>query len=193
MLKAIVVTVLPCFIVCYSFAQIQRNGPIPSSTKPRKERQLMKEEAAVKRPTVYTGFGLGLDYGGIGLKVEYLPVSFLSLFGGVGFNLASVGVNAGVSLKMLPGKTFRPTATIMYGYNAVLIVKNSNGATVRKGTYFGWTPGVGFEADVNKRRTNKISVQVFRPFRSDEFKRDAQKTNASIPPWALSIGINLGY
>ena len=39
----------------------------------------------------YLGLGAGLDYGGLGAKVEYLPIKNFGLFGGLGFNILSVG------------------------------------------------------------------------------------------------------
>lgn len=40
---------------------------------------------------VYLGLGMGLDYGGVGAKVEYLPIKNVGVFAGLGFNLLSVG------------------------------------------------------------------------------------------------------
>src|SRR5690349_17100641 len=66
----------------------------------------------------FLGIGLGLDYGGIGMKLEFLPIKALGLFGGFGYNLVQPTYNAGASLKLAPGKRGTPVISCMYGYNA---------------------------------------------------------------------------
>jgi len=88
----------------------------------------------------YFGLGSGLDYGGIGIKAEILPVKWLGIFGGFGYNLNDPAYNAGLSFKMLPAKKLRPVIMTMYGYNAVLLFK---GRRERSKTFYGLTTAPG--------------------------------------------------
>src|SRR5690554_1095665 len=55
---------------------------------------------------VYSGLGIGLDYGGIGAKVEYLPIKNVGVFGSLGYNLLNVGWNVGATYKIMPDKRY---------------------------------------------------------------------------------------
>ena len=68
------------------------------------------------------GIGAGLDYGGYGFKFEAYPVSYVSLFGGVGYNLIQPGFSVGITARN-PKFDAVPFVTAMYGYNASIIVK----------------------------------------------------------------------
>lgn len=175
-------------LITSSYAQVGKKQP----TSTKKTTSDVKTNEQVKRPNFYMGFGLGLDYGGIGAKVEYLPVNFLGLFGGVGYNLEGIGYNIGLSLRALPAQRFRPLLTGMYGYNAVLIIKDQFDNIKDKTVYYGFSAGVGLEVDVNRKRTNKISAQVIFPFRNAQFDKDAEKYNATYSPIAISVGFNFG-
>ena len=149
-------------------------------------------KAKIERPSVYLGPGFGLDYGGIGVKVEYLPVKFLGIFAGAGSNFVDLGYNAGVNVKVTPNENATLVLSCMYGYNGVLIVKNGyTGEIASRKVYYGFTGGGGLEGSVGKHRHNKYSVMIFYPFR-DEFKRDADKANATYLPLTISFGFNFG-
>lgn len=76
-----------------------------------------------KSQTLFIGPGIGFDHGGIGVKAEFQPVKYVGIFAGAGYNLANVGVNAGIIYNVLPDKRVTPVITAMYGYNAVLKLK----------------------------------------------------------------------
>ncbi|MEO6672651.1 MAG: hypothetical protein ABIN93_04415, partial [Ginsengibacter sp.] len=63
-----------------------------------------------EKPTnqAYFGFGAGLDYGGFGIKAEYVLAESAGIFAGFGFNLYEPAYNAGLSFKFLPGKKVQP-------------------------------------------------------------------------------------
>ena len=144
---------------------------------------------------VYFGPGLGLDYGGLGVKVEYLPIKYLGIYGGVGYNLLSVGWNAGATVKILPDKKVSPNFMVFYGYNATLRVI---GAPEYNVTSYGLT--IGANIDIMLGKKNKLSVGLFVPIRSAEFrdKYQAAKNNPNIQfsnfllPVAPGIGFNFG-
>jgi len=151
-----------------------------------------------KKTAFYGGVGAGFDYGGIGFKVEYLPVKNMGVFAGGGFNFFELGYNGGLSWKISPQKSWTPTLVAMYGYNAVLIAKSAFGITEFKKTYYGFTAGGGFDFNVGKKN-NKVSLTVFVPFRSsafrdkyDFFKSFSYDFKPDIFPVTLSIGMNVG-
>src|SRR6478752_6768807 len=59
--------------------------------------------------STYLGIGAGLDYGGFGIKAEVVPSKYIGIFAGVGYNLADLSYNAGLSAKILPDKKVSPT------------------------------------------------------------------------------------
>src|SRR3989337_4382541 len=69
---------------------------------------------------VNIGLGIGMDYGGIGIRGTFLPMERLGLFASAGYNLNAVGFNAGAQWRF-PKERHAFFLTGMYGYNAVLI------------------------------------------------------------------------
>src|SRR5688572_29109217 len=129
-----------------------------------------QENKKQARTVIYGGIGLGLDYGGMGFKIEYLPIKNIGIFAGAGLNLDQIGYNGGLSWKILPDKTSTPFVIVMYGYNAVLKVTSPfNGFPVLDKTYYGFTAGAGYDFHVG-RKNNKVSLAILVPFRSQEFE-----------------------
>lgn len=154
--------------------------------------QSVMPEPAFQR--AFFGIGLGMDYGGLGFKAEFIPVKYVGIFAGAGYNIARIGVNAGVSVKALPDSRLTPTVIGMYGYNAVIVVQ---GDADRTRIYYGPTIGIGGELKVG-RRHNKLYAAVLRPFRNKAFDTDyeAVKNDPSIDmkqginPVTFSFGFN---
>jgi len=110
-----------------------------------------------ERAIFYGGFGAGLDYGGIGFKAEYLPSKYVGVFAGAGANFDKVGLNGGLSFKILPDKKSTPFVTAMYGYNAVLKTKApGSGVTTFAKTYYGFSAGGGYDIRVGKKMNLKM-------------------------------------
>ncbi|MBK8949065.1 MAG: hypothetical protein IPM68_09480 [Flavobacteriales bacterium] len=106
---------------------------------------LRAQEAATDRvepATITIGPGLGLDYGGLGAQLSGRPVPMLNLLLGVGYNLNGAGINAGAAWRMLPKKRFCPYVVGLYGYNAVINIRNDEEYTR---TYYGPSAGLGLE------------------------------------------------
>ena len=150
-----------------------------------------------KNPKLYVGTGFGFDYGGIGGKLEYLPIKNLSAFFGGGYNLLSFGWNVGGSFKISPDKRFSPNLMIMYGYNGV--IKGSDWISEQyEMTSYGVSVGMNFDLKIGQK--NKLSFGLFVPFRSAEFRenyKDAQDDKrieiGALPPIGISIGYNIGF
>jgi len=144
---------------------------------------------------VYFGIGMGLDYGGVfGGKIEYLPVKKFGLYGGLGYNLLSVGWNVGATYKILPDKNVSPNLMLFYGYNGISKV---DGAPEYEMTSYGVTIGGNLDIKVG-RKGNKLSVGLFVPIRAQKFmdNYDAMKNDPRIEmkndllPVAISVGYN---
>jgi hypothetical protein len=144
-----------------------------------------------RKPFIYLGPGLGLDYGGVGVKLECVPVRFLGLFAGGGWNIAGLAYNAGVSVKLAPRKLWTPVVVGMYGYNGVLAIRDPYQGWVERWVYYGFSAGAGFEGNVGEVHRNKFSILAFYPFR-EEFNRDANDAEAFYLPFTVSVGINFG-
>jgi hypothetical protein len=141
----------------------------------------------------YLGLGLGMDYGGIGIKAEFLPSKCVGVFGGLGIALIDPAFNIGISYKIFPDLKAQPVVIAMYGYNAVLDIKYE--ANLSK-IYYGATVGVGNEFKFGKN-SNKASFAILFPFRNtafrnryNELKDSGYEFNPDILPIAFSLGCN---
>ena len=139
------------------------------------------------------GVGLGLDYGGIGVKISGYPVKHFGLFGGAGYNLVKVGYNLGAIGRILPGKRVCPYVTGMYGSNAVIVVQNASNFNK---VYYGPTLGGGIELHFGSGQ-NFMNFGLLIPIRPQEFYDDWDRikalpnvTDATDP---LPVGISVGY
>jgi hypothetical protein len=144
---------------------------------------------------IYLGAGSGFDYGGIGGKIEYLPIKHIGLFGGIGYNLLSVGWNVGVTYKILPDKTVSPNLMVLYGYNAVF-VGTDNYSKQYEMTSYGVSIGANLDIKIVKRG-HKLSVGLFYPFFSDKFNKNQDKAvndrMLQIYKKAWPIGFSVGF
>jgi hypothetical protein len=147
---------------------------------------------------VFFGVGLGFDYGGIGMKGEFLPTNWLGLFVGGGYNLADPAFNAGFSLKALTAKNVNPLFVAMYGYNAAIKIKSFgfSGSDLHRKTYYGVSVGGGVDVKFGSKGS-KATFLLLVPFRSDSFKRDYDglkdagfEFKPDISPIAFSVGCN---
>jgi len=143
---------------------------------------------------VHIGLGLGLDYGGIGTRVDYCPVPYWSVFGAFGYNLVGAGYNIGFSFKALPTKGFSPNISLMYGYNAVRVV---DGLPEYDKTYYGLSGIIEFEIRTSKNPKKYLLLAVIFPFNQKEFRSDIQelKDDPNIDLYAepLPIRFSIGY
>jgi len=148
-------------------------------------------------PKAYLGGGTGLDYGGLlGAKLEVLPVKYIGLFGGAGYNLLSLGWNVGGTYKILPDKKVSPNLIVMYGYNAVFVGADSYSKKYNM-TSYGVTAGVNMDIKLGQKG-HKLSGGLFIPFRSKKFNDnyDAVRNDRNMElhnellPFTLGVGFN---
>lgn len=144
---------------------------------------------------LFGGAGLGFEFGGIGAQAEFLPSPYLGIFAGAGYNFWDLGFNAGVAGKMLPEKKATPVFMVMYGYNAVIKIKNRFGVPSGQ-TYYGISLGAGAELKTGRRLKNKMSFGLRVPFRSDEFHLDYKNLKDqgyTFNPDFLPVAFSFGY
>lgn len=158
----------------------------------------------IPKPTrVLIGPGVGMDYGGLGFKIEYLPVKYLGVLGALGYNFKDLGLNAGLQFRPLPDKFIQPLVLFMYGYNGVINIDGSEqqmtamGLEGVNGTYYGFTTGIGGELRVGKARKNRLYLGLLYPFRTKTFRDNYQKVTehpqVSLSNKLLPVTFSFGF
>ncbi|MDR0509642.1 MAG: hypothetical protein LBH06_00940 [Rikenellaceae bacterium] len=150
-------------------------------------------QTAQRQHVFYLGAGAGFDYAGVGAKFEYLPVKNFGIFGALGYNFSSVGGDVGVAWKVMPDKKVSFNPMLIYGYNGALKV---TGASQYDAISYGVSIGANLDITLGKK-SNKLSVGLFVPFRSKEFndKYNAAKANPNIKfdTPLLPVNFSVGY
>jgi hypothetical protein len=141
---------------------------------------------------VYVGFGVGLDFGGIGVNAMSMVTEHVGLFGALGYNLDNIGLNGGVKLYANDQLArWRPYFSAMYGYNAVYIIENADNFNR---TFYGTTIGVGLDLRDSHSNFWTLALQV--PFRGEvvkTYKTFLENSNIEIKRDLLPLTISLGY
>lgn len=153
----------------------------------------LNAQEATSFSKVNIGLGMGLDYGGVGGRLSFVPEKHIALYGAVGYNIIGLGYNVGATIKIIPDKRFCPTIGAMYGYNAVLVVTGAFD-DIRK-TYYGPSFSLGFEFKSKNRPNNFWNIELLIPVRSQEFKDDIDGLilKAEPSPVMISVGYHFGF
>ncbi len=161
-----------------------------------------KSDSTQKHALFHVGIGFGMDYGGLGLKVEYLPVKYIGVFGGVGYNFFRPAISGGVLLRPLPDAKIQPIALAMYGYNGgINIAHQGNNLALYdledvSKNYYGFSTGIAGELKMG-RNENRLYLAVLYPFRSKEFRDNYDKVKASpvvdLKSDLLPVTFSLGF
>jgi len=146
------------------------------------------------------GFGLGIDYGGIGGRFTVLPVKQAFLFGGLGYNIDGLGYNVGAGFRFVTEKRGVPYIIAMYGYNAVMLLF-INGDYQKQYTksFYGPSAGLGLEQRSGKDAKNYLNLELLWLFKSQAFKDYKKELENNLDakiielPVALSIGYHIGF
>jgi hypothetical protein len=137
------------------------------------------------------GAGAGLDYGGFGTRIGFMPSERVGIFAGLGYNLDGLGYNVGAQFHFPSEKRVSWYITGMYGYNAVLVV---TGDIEKEKTYYGPSAGAGIQM---KSRSEKgfWNFELLFPFRDSEFQDDIDALDdlgADVTE-PLPIAFSIGY
>ena len=98
------------------------------------------------------GFGLGRDYGGVGLNVTGYLSPNVGLFGGLGYALVDIGLNGGLKLKLNSSESTNlvvPFLMGMYGYNTAVKIIN---APQHNKLFYNLTFGIGMDIHMRNVR-----------------------------------------
>ena len=148
---------------------VQDTSSVPKSTNTELLNELvLQTNSVVTFDKLSVGLGIGQDYGGFGGNILYYPQRNFGLFGGIGYNLASVGYNLGIKSRIAIGNSSSHvlvTVLAMYGYNAVIRVADMG--ELNK-VFYGATVGAGVDFKPFKYSDDYISISLFVPFRSSE-------------------------
>ena len=138
------------------------------------------------------GIGMGMDYGGIGIRGTYLPIDKLGLFASTGYNLNGLGFNAGAQW-LFPKRRHAFFLTGMYGYNAVMILTEG---IEDKATYYGISVGGGYQLHVGNKG-NYWNWELLIPIRNSNFHDDYETLQSigakpgDFLPITFSVGFHL--
>lgn len=153
-----------------------------------------KEYEFYREKPFYIGVGLGMDFGGIGGKLEYMFADFTGLFLGAGSNFNGLGINGGVMIKPLHNRQVTPYLLGMYGYTGTVKIE---GASQFNMTDYGFSTGGGIE--IKTRNLNVWQIGIVAPFRSQEFRDHYEflkdhpdiSLNNALLPIQISIGFKM--
>lgn len=142
------------------------------------------------------GIGLGLPYGGIGMKLGYNTSDHVTFFGGLGYNMVGIGANGGVQLSIPSEKQSEFYFTGMYGYNSVIISKDKS---VMGGIFAGPSLGIGLKINSMSTKGNYWDVGLLGPIRSQKYKNAIQEIERSrnmrleSKPWPVLFYFGYNY
>lgn len=143
------------------------------------------------------GFGLGMDYGGIGVNFLVYPQRNIGIFGGGGYALAGIGFNVGTKIRFISESSKSKScayALAMYGYNAAISVTNA--PTFNK-LFYGVTLGVGIDFNANSAKRGYWSLALLVPIRGEEvdsYINDLKNNHGvQFKNELFPIGFSIGY
>ena len=139
--------------------------------------QYIYSQDSIKKQSSFSnvniGFGIGIDYGGIGCRATLLQSKMIGLFAYGGSNTQKGNIGGGIVLRLAPkDRLFCPFIAGIYGYNAVIKTKGSNKCYNK--SYYGYSISYGFEIHFKKLRKNYLCFELLIPFRNQKFKNDLE-------------------
>ncbi len=146
-------------------------------------------------PFFHAGYGLGINYGGIGGRIDISPARQFRLYLGLGFNYSDApGINIGARLNLLDERKYiNPYFGVMYGYNTVVMIKNylNNIETTEVEVFYGFSFEFGIELYSNSHR-NFFNIGLILPVRSEDYYN--LNVEYTQKPWFMlpSIGYHIG-
>lgn len=141
------------------------------------------------------GFGIGLDYGGIGLNITHNPINEFGFFAGLGYAFAGIGYNVGCKFRFYyeEKEKLTPFLNAMYGYNTAVSSTSTSRSYNSSETlsftydklYYGVSVGIGLDYFVSSGNSY-WSGAIIIPLRNSEAQTIAK--NSDLMPIAFSFG-----
>lgn len=141
------------------------------------------------------GVGAGINYGGMGVNLNYLPEKHIAITIGIGFTLGEVTYNGGIRYRILPSKRLCPFIVGLYGYNGQLATIDDY-PTV----FNGYSIGTGIEI-WHKRKKEYLTIGLLYPFHNSNYT-EAWNNQPSIgsgyklidwPDKPIPVKLSIGY
>jgi len=150
------------------------------------------------------GAGIGLDYGGIGVRFGVVPVKHLMLFGSAGYMFAGFGWQLGGAFHILPKNVknlARPYVSVMYGTNAITLVTDENNNIIDEFSevFTGPSFSAGVELRFGPMKQHGFDFELILPIRSDDYDQalEALKKNPIVEdvqePATVQISLSYHY
>lgn len=141
------------------------------------------------------GMGLGLTYGGLGMKFTRNFNEYVGLMAGVGYNFDNLGYNIGTQLYLPSQSKAQAYVSAMYGTNGVIIVDDLYGDSFKE-SYTGVSFGFGINLRSKRTKGNFVELGLIVPIHGSDYKDDWDdiKNTSGIEttdPWPVLI--NVGY
>lgn len=147
------------------------------------------QDGSAANSDFFFGAGLGLDHGGLGVRIDGKVTETVGIFAGAGYNLATVGWNAGLLYRQRTQSQRRPYVTAMYGYNMVILTTYPGRQSGTGTNYYGPSFGGGVEF-WSKERTRFIHVGLLFPVRSSDALLALRWSSTEPWPILLSAGFH---
>jgi len=146
------------------------------------------------------GFGIGLDYGGLGVNFTTHLHENIAIFGGVGYLSKILLYNTGVKARLISKKKLtiiNPFVLGMYGVNTIAKFDGSTQSNSLYNSFKGFTFGGGIDFSLKQRKTGFWSLALLVPIRSTEYNKYVEsikwRYNARVKKDLLPIGFSIGY
>ena len=145
------------------------------------------------------GIGYGLNYGNFGLRTAYLPISYFSLEGFIGYNGEELVGGFGTSVYPFPKfykNKYRPAIRAFYGYNTMYVILED--PSLNK-TFFGINFAFGNEFLLAENKPYKIYIDFIIPIRTSEavdyldILKDKGYYFINLFPIGLSAGLHFEF
>jgi hypothetical protein len=128
-----------------------------------------KNHLSSQRGVSNFGLGIGLPYGGMGIRFGTNLANGLNLFSGVGYQVADVGYNVGLMKDFKSKNLAQFYLSGMYGTNAAIKIK---GLPESSKTYGGASFGIGIKLNSRRKEGNFWDLGLITPVRTSAFKHD---------------------
>ena len=149
-----------------------------------------------KEGTTTLGLGMGLPYGGVGIRIGTNLSDGFNLFGSLGYQLAGVGYNLGLRKDFGNTSMTQFYMLAMYGTNAAIkIIDLSEYDKV----YTGATVGAGVKVNSRRKEGNYWDFGLLLPFRSSSYERDFKaadndpRVGEFVAPWPVLITVGYNF
>jgi hypothetical protein len=139
------------------------------------------------------GFGIGRDYGGIGMRYTHSANDVIGIFGALGYNFAGPGFNGGVLTRLNPKSRACLYLIGMYGY--IYALEPIQGGW-RGENFYGPTAGSGLELHLKRKPLNYFNFEILFPLLTQSYYNKIEKLEKK--GWQIddnppTIGFSLGY